>query len=75
MNVLYVAPDGTVRSGRLIDEAGPAEGEGATALESPAGARLAPADVRALLAPHHPTEPQREVLWRAHLAGYRVEKA
>ncbi len=74
MNVLYVAPDGTVRSGRLVAGGEPPDAV-ATSLVSRGGAPLAPAEVRALLASGAPTEAERQALWRAHRAGYRAEKA
>lgn len=73
-NVLYVARDGTIRSGRLI-EGGAVEGLAATTLVSRTGEALAPDDVRALLALSAPREAQRAALLRAHEAGYRVEEA
>ena len=72
--VLYVAPDGTVRSGRLV-EPGLAQAPGTTALVSRGGEPLAPSDVRALLALPGCRRPQRAALLRANQAGYRVEEA
>ena len=74
VHVLYVAGDGTVRSGRLVESAGP-EGEGAATLVSRGGDPLAPGDVRALLALPGSLGPRRAALTRAHEAGYRVEEA
>lgn len=80
MNLLYVDPDGRIRSGRLTFAAAEqggfrAEVEGAPLLVSRTGDRLGPRDVLALLAPPRPTEDQRATLWRAHRAGFRVENA
>ncbi len=75
MNVLYVAPDGTVRSGRLVDSGLAAGGEPGTALLGPGGRPLTPADVRTLLALPGGRATRRAALLRAHEAGYRVEEA
>lgn len=74
MNVLYVDPDGRVRSGRL----GPgeaADSDDPPVLVSRTGEVRHPQDVLALLAPCTPTEDQRALLSRATRAGYSVESA
>jgi len=74
VNVLYVAPGGTVRSGRLVDD-GAAGADTATTLVSRSGRFLAPGDIPTLLALPGRRESQRAALARAHQAGYRVEEA
>lgn len=73
--VLYVACDGTVRSGLLLESDGAAGGEPATTLVGEGGRPLAPTAIRALLALPVCRAARRAALARAHEAGYRVEEA
>lgn len=73
MNVLYADREGVVRFG-VLTAGGPEEGDATPVLLARGGKPLAPGDVLVLLAPHHPTEDQNAVLYRAHEAGYRVEE-
>ncbi|HSL81714.1 MAG TPA: hypothetical protein VLF66_03005 [Thermoanaerobaculia bacterium] len=73
MNVLYADRDGVVHFG-VLTTGGPDEDDTTPVLLGRGGKPLAPGTVLALLAPHHPTEAQNAVLYRAHEAGYRVEE-
>jgi hypothetical protein len=72
MSVLYVDPDGLVRSGRLVPDP-QRNGEEGPVLMSRPGRALRPTDVLALLEPRPATEDQRAALSQAVQAGYRVE--
>jgi len=71
-SVLYVTPDGLVRSGRLVLDPRRKGAEGPV-LMSRAGRSLRPGDVLALLEPRPATEGLSAALTRAVQAGYRVE--
>jgi hypothetical protein len=71
-NVLYVDPDGLIRSGRLVIDP-QREGEEGPVLMSRSGRSLRPTDVLALLEPRPATEDLGAALSRAVQAGYRVE--
>ena len=71
--VLYVDPDGLVRSGRLVPEPR-REGESGPVLMSRTGRSLGPTDVLALLASGPASTDQRAALGRAAEAGYRIER-
>jgi len=71
-SVLYVTPDGLVRSGRLVLDP-QRKGEEGPVLMSRSGRSLRPADVLALLEPRPAAEDLKAALTRAVQAGYRVE--